>query len=409
MKVNQDTRTIKRGEWFVVVKGERYDGHDFISEAFQKGAARVLGVEELYRLAEERTRKLKPKVIAVTGSYGKTTTKEAIYKVLSSRFKVLRTSGNLNTPLGVALEVVNNLKPSHEIFVVEVGMDRLGEIRRSCSMIKPQVGVVTSVGEMHLEKLGTLADIKAAKSELLESLPPNGVAILNYDDVAVRKIAERFGGETVWYGFSSRVGVNHSQIANSKLRLLGRGNKYAALAAYAVGQLFGVPEEEILKALVSLRSQRGRLNLLSGRNGAKIIDDSYNAGPQSVKVALEVLGEFSAQRRIAVLGDMLELGKLEKKAHCEAINTALKVSDWCILVGPRYAEAAVEANPLKPVEVVGDTRKAIMTVKKLGLGRGDVVLVKGSQGMRMERIVRDLLKDKSKAPRFLVRQDPRWI
>lgn len=404
MKVSQDTRTIKKGEWFVPVKGERYDGHQFINEALKKGAAGVLEVGELYQLAKRRIRELTPKIIAVTGSYGKTSTKEAIYRVLSSRFKVLRTSGNLNTPLGVAMEVVNKLKPTYQVFVAEVGMGYLGEVRQSCLLINPKIGIITSVGEMHLEKLGTVENIKKAKSELLEVLSPDGVAILNYDDVNVREIAKRFNGEKIWYGFSPEANINSFHIKNLKLRLLGEGNRYAVLAAYAVGRIFKIPEVEIIKALENLRPQKGRLNPLPGKNGSTIIDDTYNAGPQSMKVALEVLREFPAERKIAILGDMLELGKLEEQAHLTALAYAFEVADSVVLLGRRMKHALNQH-----LHTILDEKTKLATINRLRLKKGDVVLVKGSQGMRMERIVQNLLKDRSKAAKLLVRQDPRWI
>lgn len=409
MRVSQDTRTIKKGEWFVPVKGEQYDGHDFIPAALEKGAAGILEEEELYQLAGDKIRKLWPKVIAVTGSYGKTTTKEAIGEVLSGKFGVLRTKGNLNTPLGVAIEVINNLRPDHEIFVAEVGMDRLGEIEQSCTIIKPQVGVITAVGEMHLEKLGTLGNIKKAKSELLKALPLDGVAVLNYDDANVREVAKIFDGRKIWYGFSQKADANLTDIKDFKLELLGEGNKYAALAAYAVGRVFGVSKGRISEALRDLKPQKGRLNLLPGKNGTKIIDDTYNAGPRSLEASLVVLGNLPARRRVAILGDMLELGRLEERAHRETIRVALAAADHCILVGPRYAKAYLALGPTKTAETVKDAQEAMEAVEKLGLKDGDVVLVKGSQGMRMEKVVKVLLKDETKAPKLLVRQDPRWI
>ena len=389
VRVSQDTRTIKKGEWFVAVKGEQYDGHSFVEEALRKGAAGVLEVEELYELAGEKIGQLGSKVIAVTGSYGKTTTKEAVAEVLSSKFEVLRTRGNLNTPLGVAMEAVNNLKPRHQVFVAEVGMDQMGEIRQSGKIISPQVGVITSVGEMHMEKLGTLKNIKKAKSELLESLPLDGTAVLNYDDANVREIAKGFSGKKIWYGFSPKADVDYSRIQGFKFELLGEKSRYSALAAYAVGEIFRIPKENIFKALASLRPQKGRLNLLPGRSGAKIIDDTYNAGPRSARAALEVLEEFPARRKIAVLGDMLELGKLEEKAHFDLVALALEIADLSVFVGGRMGRAYAwygERNKAKAI--------SLGSLKKLEFKKGDVVLVKGSRGMQMEKVVESLLEDR---------------
>ena len=232
MKGALDSRTIKPGEYFVAVKGRRFDGRDFAKDALKKGAAGILEIDELYHLARKKLAEVGPKVIAVTGSYGKTMTKEMIHRVLSSRFVVYRTRGNLNTPFGVAMEVVNYLKPRHQILVAEAGMDRLGEIAKTCGIIKPQIGVITAVGEMHLEKLRTLENIRKAKAELLQSLPSNGVGVLNREDFGVRKIARVFGGRKIWFSFHDVQGL--------KLELLGKANLSNAAAASAVGGLLGV-------------------------------------------------------------------------------------------------------------------------------------------------------------------------
>ncbi len=376
IRVSQDSRTIQKGEWFVSVKGENFDGHDFIEKALEEGAAGVLELEELFDLAHKKIKALQPSVVAVTGSYGKTTTKEAIFEVLSSKFDVCWAKGNLNTPLGLAIEIVNRLRPHHEIFVAEVGMDHLGEIKESCSIINPRVGVVTSVGEMHLEKLGTLGNIKAAKSELLEALPSDGTAVLNYDDSNVREIASKFTGTKVWYGSSPKAEVNFSSIKGLELNLLGEKSKCTALAAWAVGRIFGLRKREIWESLGSFEPPKGRLSLIRDRSGVQIIDDTYNAGPQSMKVALEVLKELPAKRRISLLGDMLELGPLEDDAHVQTLRQACSVSDIVVIHGARMKKAS---------KTLPQDRFAPLT--ELALRRGDVVLVKGSRRMEMEKIV----------------------
>ncbi|HEB13996.1 MAG TPA: UDP-N-acetylmuramoyl-tripeptide--D-alanyl-D-alanine ligase [candidate division WWE3 bacterium] len=381
MKVNQDSRTIKPGEWFVAVKGDSFDGHDFVSDAVANGAAEVLELEELFDLTKKKIREYGPQVIAVTGSYGKTTTKEVVYKVLSSKFKGARTRGNLNTPLGVALEVINGLKQHHQFFVAEVGMDRLGEIKKSCLMISPQIGVLTSVGEMHLEKLGTLENIKQAKSELLVGLPVDGTAVLNWDDGNIREISEKFLGKKIKYGFSSGVDASAGKINN--LPILGDKNKQAAFAAYCVGKLFGLEDRDIFSVLRRFKPPKGRLNLTSARNGIKIIDDTYNAGPQSTLAALNVLEDLTGDRKIAILGDMLELGKLEKASHNAVLKEALKVCDLVVPVGDRMQRAAEELG-----------QRRFSSFGDLSFKNDDVVLIKGSRGMKMERFVKRI---KSKA------------
>jgi len=394
MRVSQDSRTIKKGEWFVAVMGEHCDGHEFIPEAIRKGAAGVLEEEELFELARNKVGEVGPRVVAVTGSYGKTTTKEAIHRVLSSQFTVSKTEGNLNTPRGIAMEVVNNLDPTTQIFVVEMGMDRLGEIARSCEIVGPEVGVVTAVGEMHLEKLKTFANIRRAKAELLEALSSSGAAVLNVDDQGVREIAKVFGGRKVWYGFGCGADVGLSDIKDLGWKLLGRGNQYAALAAYAVGRVFGVPGKKILGVLENFTPPEGRLNLLLGRGGAKIINDTYNAGPRSMRIALDVLKELSVGRRIVVLGDMLELGDVEESAHCAVVEMALEVADRCVFVGERMGRAVNTVKAMKTVEAVtlaDGAEGAAEVLRHWELGKGDAILVKGSRGMRMERVVETLL------------------
>lgn len=375
MRVNQDSRTIKPGEWFVAVKGENFDGHDFIKDALAKGASGVLELEKLFELAKKRLQEVKPRVVAVTGSYGKTTTKEAIYKVLSSKLKGARTKGNLNTPLGVAMEVVNGLKPRHEFFIAEVGMDRLGEIKQSCGIISPQIGVLTSVGEMHLEKLGTLENIKKAKAELLESLPGSGAAVLNWDDEDVREISGKFAGRKIKYGAFSGAGVGADKV--DSLPILGERSKYAALAAYCVGKLFDLEDGEITSALAKFKPPKGRLNLITLSNGVKIIDDTYNAGPESTIAALEVLEGLSGTRKVVILGDMLELGFLEKASHVDVLKKALEVCDIVMPVGERMGRAA---------RGIGGRR--FNAFEEFRPAKGDAILVKGSRGMRMERFVR---------------------
>ncbi len=398
MRVNQDSRTIEKGEWFIAVKGKDFDGHSFIPEVLKKGVAGVLEEKDLFELAREKVDELQPKVVAVTGSYGKTSTKEAIYKVLSSKFEVLRASGNLNTPRGIAIEVVNELKPRHQVLVVEMGMDRLGEIAKSCEIVRPAVGVITAVGEMHLEKLKTLARIKRAKAELLRALAfSGGTAILNKDDVGVREIAEGFSGKKLWYGSQPTAAYSFSCLEGVELRLLGEGGRYAALAAFSVGRELGVSRAAVVKALGGLRPLEGRLCLRYGRRGVQIIDDTYNAGPRSAAVALRVLQEFPVKsgRRIAVLGDMLELGRVEEKAHREVVRGAVKIADRYLFVGKRMkkgVESAGAAKSMRSVTLVNNAGDAIEVLKHWRLGRGDVVLVKGSRGMQMEKVVASLLQ-----------------
>ncbi len=428
MKVCLDSRLIRPGEYFVAVKGEKFDGHQFVDEALKKGAAGVLEEEELYELAKKRLEKIKPEVIAVTGSTAKTSTKEAIAAVLSEKFKILKSAETLNTKLGLAAEIVNNLKKSHQKLVVEVGMDRLGEIKKTCQLIKPRIGVVTFINPTHQEKLKTLENIIRAKGELLEALPKDGVAILNWDDENVRSLSRSFANaqddiRAVWYGKNHVAATHaspeiHPDFITVKIPLLGEHQIYNALAAAAVGKVCGLTAVEINSGLKKLKPLKGRLNLLDGINGAKILDDTYNSSPKSAAAALKVLKEFPAKRKIAVLGDMLELGSFEEEAH-RLVGQMVAESkvDFLITIGERakvICSSAVYCAPEGGRTKVryystGLHDEVFKLLKnKIKLRKGDIILVKGSRGMQMERIVEKLLKDPSKAKDLLVCQDIRW-
>ena len=390
-----DSRLIKEGEYFVAVVGEKFDGHDFVKDVLERGAAGVLEEGELYDLAKERLEKFRPEVIAVTGSTGKTTTKEAIATVLKQKFKVFKSEGTLNTKLGLAAEIVNNLKGSHQKLVVEVGMDRLGEIKETCQLIKPRIGVVTFINPTHQEKLKTLENIIKAKGELLEALSKDGVAVLNGDDENVRSLQKKFGGQIVWYGKAEKAEIR-PELIKVEIPLLGEHQIYNVLAAAAVGQVCGLSAVEINQGLKNLKPLKGRLNPLEGVNDCQILDDTYNSSPKSAVAALEVLKNFPAKRRIAILGDMLELGKFEKKGH-QMVGQIVAESkvDFLITVG----ESSHFDNSEEAAEEIIDLIKP---------RKGDVILVKGSRGMRMEKIVEKLLEDPSKAKDLLVCQDIRW-
>ncbi len=403
MKVCQDSRLIKKGEYFVAVKGEKYDGHKFIDEALKKGAKGVLEEEELYETAKKRLKKVNPEVIAITGSTAKTSTKEAITTVLAQKFKVLKSAETLNTALGLSIEIVNNLKKSHQKLVVEVGMDRLGEIRETCKIIKPRIGVVTFINPTHMEKLGTLENIIKAKGELLEALPPSGAAVLNWDDENVRSLEKKCKSPIVWYGKNPRADVR-PEIIKAQIPLLGEHVIYNALAAAAVGKVCGLSTVEINRGLKKLKPLRGRLNLLGGINGAKILDDSYNSSPKSAAAALKVLKNFSAKRRIAVLGDMLELGDFEENGH-RLVGQMVTESDADVLitVGESFHSNTAQYHRFENSEEASKSIVDLIKPKK-----GDIILVKGSRGMRMEKIVEKLLKDPSRVAELLVCQDVRW-
>ena len=373
-------------------------------------------------------------MVGVTGSVGKTTTKEMIHSVLSRRFRTLKSEGNYNNEIGLPLALLQ-LTPHHERVVVEMGMYALGEIAQLAQIAQPVIGVVTNVGPVHLERLGTLERIAQAKRELVEALPPQGVAVLNGDDKRVMDMASHTQARVLCYGLRPECEVWADGIVSQGLEgvrfrlhhggevlhvgtpLLGRHSVHAALAAAAVGLVEGESWEEIVAGLQEI-SVHLRLVALPGPHGSILLDDTYNASPGSTIAALNLLEELPG-RKIAVLGDMLELGDLEEEGHRKVGRRALEVVDVLITVGRLGSIIGQEALACgmneAQVLMVEDNQAAINHLRKLiactgrmsweGQARGgqstsegddadykvvDVVLVKGSRGMAMEGIVNAL-------------------
>ncbi len=439
---------------FVALRGENTDGHLYVHDAFDAGAvvalverpvagvatidtvrgtrpraltvpvALVVGdsLAALQRLAQAR-RLGRPalRVVAITGSIGKTTAKEAVAAVLSQRYATLKSAGNYNNEIGLPLTLMG-LQAQHQRAVLEMGMYDLGEIALLCRIARPQVGVVTNVGPAHLERLGTIERIAQAKAELVEALPSDGVAVLNGDDPRVRAMAQRTGarvitfglgrGNTVWADDISSCGLEgvrfQAHLAQEafvgieprsrslKLATLGRHMVHAGLAAVAVGLLEGLTWGEVEQGLLA-QGYGLRLVPKRGIRGSTLLDDTYNASPASVGAALEVLAELSG-RRVAALGDMAELGSYEAQAHREVGRRCADVVDVLVTVGGRgrlIAEAALEAGlPPSAVHAVADNRAAVEVLSAL-LREGDGVLVKGSRSMAMEAIVSALEEEEA--------------
>jgi len=439
---------------FVALRGENTDGHLYVRDAFDAGAvvalverpvagrasidtvrgtaprtltvpvAVVVGdsLAALQRLAQAR-RLARPglRVIGITGSIGKTTTKEAVAAALSQRYATLRSAGNYNSEIGLPLTLMN-LQAQHERAVLEMGMYDLGEIALLCRIARPQVGVVTNVGPAHLERLGTIERIAQAKAELVEALPSDGVAVLNGDDARVRAMGQRtdarvitFGlgcGNSVWADDISSCGLEgvrfQAHLAQEafvgieprsrslKLATLGRHTVHAGLAAVAVALLEGLTWEEVEQGLLA-QGYGLRLVPKRGMRGATLLDDTYNASPASVGAALDVLAELPG-RRVAALGDMRELGSYEARAHREVGRRCAQVVDVLVTVGRGgrlIAEAALEAGlALSAVHAVADNRAAVEVLSAL-LREGDGVLVKGSRSMAMGAIVSALEEEEA--------------
>lgn len=445
-----DSRQVHQGSLFVALRGENVDGHDYVSAALSAGA-RIALVERplaglpcvdtvehhapdgldvpltvrvastltaLQALAAARRRACDGlRVIGITGSIGKTTAKEAVASVLAARYSVLKSGGNRNNEIGLPLTLLT-ARSDHQLAVLEMGMYQLGEIAELCRIASPDAGVVTNVAPVHLERLGTIERIAQAKAELVRALPREGWVALNADDSRVASMADLTRARVVTFGmaadadvrvvFSQSLGLQGNAfelrvcdaLANPKerdqqlrTRMLGPTAVWSALAGVTAGLLEGLSWDEIKRGLDDL-GQGLRLVSRRGRDGTMILDDCYNASPDSVRAALALLASTEG-RRIAVLGDMLELGDIEAEGHRQVGRVAAQSCDFLVTVGQRaldIAQAAAEAGlPDAAIETVPDNARAIAALERI-VAAGDVILVKGSRGMAMEEIVSSLLE-----------------
>ena len=438
-----DSRQASQGCLFVAVTGERVDGHNFVHQAFDQGAKlafiqkdltsqfRVLDlriktkgkiqevfeapfcirVDDTVAALQETARfwrqKLEPRVIGITGSVGKSTTKEVTAEVLNQRYRTLKNPGNLNNEIGLPLTLLS-LDEGHQRAILEMGFYVPGEIAFLCDLARPQVGVVTNVGTVHAERAGSQEAIAIGKSELVQALPPSpkGVAILNYDDPLVRDMASKTEARILYYGLDSNAemwadaveglgldGIRfrlhyRGETQYLKVPLIGRHSVHTVLRAAAIGIVEGLTWQEIVDGLRSGRAQL-RLVAVQSPSGALILDDTYNASPQSTFSALNLLNELEGHK-IAVLGDMLELGQYEFHGHKMVGVRAAEVVDELITVGERALIIAKTARqtglPTTAVTEFEDSEQAIAFLVNR-LGKNDVVLVKGSHAIRMDRIV----------------------
>ncbi|HOQ06188.1 MAG TPA: UDP-N-acetylmuramoyl-tripeptide--D-alanyl-D-alanine ligase [Clostridiales bacterium] len=427
--ISTDSRKINPGSLFIALKGERFDGNDFLTEAFANGAVAVMTDREaadfpgrivikvedtlkaLHDLALYYRDRFDIPFVGITGSVGKTSTKDMVACALGARYNVLKNEGNLNNEIGVPLTIFR-LEPGHEAAVIEMGMSGFGEIRALTRIVKPKVGIITNIGLSHIEKLGSRQDILRAKLELIEGLQPDGVLILNGDDVMLNGVKDLLEVRTVSYGLEEDVDYQAYNIRskgekgtdfnikldgneyNVHVPAPGVHNVYNALAALAAGHELGVPADLLISGIAGYTPGSMRLNILKS-NGLTVINDAYNASPQSVKAAIDVLNEIEAERRIAVLGDMLELGSWSTVAHKETgAYVAGSRTDMIITVGQaaaHIAEGAMEAGfPGSGIVVLANNGEAIRYLQDI-IREGDAILVKGSRGMMMEEIVNSLI------------------
>jgi UDP-N-acetylmuramoyl-tripeptide--D-alanyl-D-alanine ligase len=450
-RYSSDTRSLQPGDTFVAVRGERTDGHAYLAEAVARGAAGLIvdagafgtgaaalsGLPErvevvrvpdtvvhLGELARQRLAELRPMVVAVTGSMGKTTTKNAIATVAAQAFPVLAPKGNLNTLLGLSVTVLNELHDTGQVLVAEMGAYQPGDLAQICEYIRPAIAVVTNVRPVHLERMGSIENVALAKGEIVDALPEDGIFCLNADDPRVAAMAARCRGHVLSYGAGAAgTGAEITPaLIQMPIPLLGAYQVYTALAGYSVGRCLGLSDAAINAGLAQLRPEKGRLKSLPGRNGSRLIDDTYNASRDSMLAALEVLAGQPAARRFAVLGDMLELGSVEREAHREVVARALQVAGQLagqmagqmaggvVLVGPRLAAAAAElgAQPQAAFANSKEAGAAQAAGQLLQPQPGDLILIKGSEGMRMERLTEQLIAPEVDRERELPRQDVSW-
>jgi UDP-N-acetylmuramoyl-tripeptide--D-alanyl-D-alanine ligase len=436
-----DSRRVIPGALFVALPGERTDGHDFVEQAFSNGASfafvqrkvsdrlPVLDVRQgsgeqipdllegpccilvddclqsLQRVARFWRRKLDVKVIGITGSVGKSTTKELTSDVLCQRYSTLKSRGNLNNEIGLPLTILG-LSEGHERAVLEMGFYVPGEIKLLCDIALPSIGVVTNVGTVHAERAGTIEEIAKGKAELVEALPDDGVAILNYDDPRVKAMAEQTQARVFFYGLSPEAhlwadGVeglgldgihfrlhHQGEVIHLRVPLIGRHSVHTVLRAAAVGLTEGLTWQEVVNGLRQAATQL-RLIAVRTENGALLLDDTYNASPESTLAALNLLEELNG-RKVAVLGDMLELGRYEWRGHEMVGIRAAEILDELITVGERGRMIAAAAHRAglagEKITELNDTDEAISFLAEK-LTKDDVVLIKGSRGMQMDRIV----------------------
>ena len=428
-----DSRQVESGYLFVALPGEKVDGHKFIPDVFAKGAAAVLSEQQLedpagpYILVESTTKALRDlaeyyrksldiKVVGITGSVGKTSTKEMIASVLSEKYRVLKTEGNYNNEIGLPLTIFK-IRAEHEVAVLEMGISEFGEMHRLATMANPDICVITNIGLCHLENLKTRDGILKAKTESFAHLKKDGIAILNGDDDKLSTVRQVGDKEPVFYGMEEKMeyredakksvyatGVENLGLYGMQARIHtpegerdvripipGEHNVYNALAATAVGLSLGLSLDQISSGILKAKTIGGRTNLLN-TGSMTVIDDCYNANPVSMKASIDVLATAEG-RKIAVLGDMGELGENEKKLHYEVGEyLAKKEIDVLFCAGELSEEIAKAAQKeSKTCEVYYfKTRDALLEQLLPFLKKGDTVLVKASHFMEYPKIVKAL-------------------
>ena len=425
-----DTRKISEGVLFIAFKGERFNGEDFVSEALSKGAAGVMvstdfkgDIENLagtvlavpdtltsyQQLGKAHREKFNIPVVAITGSNGKTTTKDLTAAVLSARGSVAKTQANFNNEIGIPLTLLS-IEKKHTAAVVEIGMRGLHQIEKLAPLVKPTIGIVTNVGETHIELLGSVENIAKAKGELVEAIPAGGTIILNNDNEYVAKMRTKAkeGVRVITFGIDNAADVRGGSIRTAENRtnftvayagkqtvytiaMVGKHNVYNALAAISVGLVLGFSANEIQQGLDNLEATKMRFELKKVK-GYNVINDAYNASPMSMSAAINTVAELTSGRKIAVVGDMLELGDFAISAH-EKVGQELAAKNFTAVItrgkmGEYIAKGAREGG-IAMVYACDSHEQAADRLTEI-LQSGDTILFKGSRGMQMDKII-DLL------------------
>ena len=441
-----DSRQVIPGSIFFAIPGEKTDGHRFVKNAFENGALLAIvekpidgfptltletiaqakqfpvclqvnnSLEALQQLARFWVKMLDLKIIGITGSVGKSSTKELISAVLRQKYSTLKNRGNYNNEIGLPMTVME-AGYGHEIAVLEMGFYVPGEISFLCEIAPPTIGVVTNIGTVHAERAGSREIIAKGKSELVQALPENGTAILNYDDDLVKGMAKKTNANILFYGLNPSADLYADNITGlgldgieltfhfneesipAKLPLVGKHSVYTALRAAATGLKLNMSWKEIIAGLQQADAQL-RLTAIKLSNGATILDDSYNAAPESTCAALDLLNEIQLPeknvRHVAVLGEMYELGQYEESGHTQVGRHAVDTCDILIGVGDRskiITETALESGmATERVFWMPDVHRTIEFLREQ-ITPNDVLLIKGSHGLRMDRITWALEKD----------------
>ncbi|MDI6799319.1 MAG: UDP-N-acetylmuramoyl-tripeptide--D-alanyl-D-alanine ligase [Actinomycetota bacterium] len=433
--VSTDTRSLKRGDIYIPLRGENFDGHIFIKDAISKGASGFFfdtmteeidcilketkqdilalavpdTLKSLQLLARLVRDELKCHVVAITGSSGKTTTKDLLTSILEAKYDVLSSKANYNNEVGLPLNILR-AKRSTEIMILEMGMRGMGQISELCKIAKPTVGVITNIGRAHYALLGSERAIAEAKSELVRCVQRDGAVILNYDDKWTPTLRAMTKSKLITYGFSKGADVfgeilsisapNHSRVrlfyqgssAEVDMPLSGKQNAYNALAAAGVALWLGLSLDEVKEGLETSSISSMRMELIGSENGITVINDAYNANPDSMISALESLADFPTKGcKIAVLGDMAELGEIAEKSHLEVgrsvkekgIDILIAVGDMAALIARGALEAGMDEKAVFYSKEIPDAKKIIEDE----LEQGDVVLFKASRIMRLERLI----------------------